>query len=411
MPWLKRWRDWAMHDLWPLYRIGPQPQALHYRYEKAGLLLENQPIPWNAEAVLVEGRVRFDANQNRHKADFVLRLGTDGQRFIPEAMRRDEDDGYHRLLFRLKVPPRTTTVELLWRTRSLAQMTLPVLSEGDFRRQLSLQMPSLHVRLGQRTVACRTYVSTQCDGLVATAVLSSPTSLAPVSDLDLRVEFHSDRGGPAQTLPVQLTSSQLKSRQATITVVPRKPRRLGGWEATWLLGDVPLASQRIKAISKRQFQKSLRLAETRFVLQSVKKEVTLSRLLPDLDGIDRAGPCFLVSSSEPGMAGLCLMQVRAQVPGAVQAPVLHEQEVLITDGPSPFAPGTLDVADLAQISGFELRLKNQVLGVLPLTAAPTALFSSEGGFTPAADFIWSPAADDQLSERLGRLLNDRDGGY
>ena len=53
-PWIKRWRDWAMHDLWPLYRIGPQPQALHYSYEKAGLTLHDQPIPWNAEAVLVE---------------------------------------------------------------------------------------------------------------------------------------------------------------------------------------------------------------------------------------------------------------------------------------------------------------------------------------------------------------------
>ena len=29
-PWIKRWRDWAMHDLWPLHRIGPQPQALHF---------------------------------------------------------------------------------------------------------------------------------------------------------------------------------------------------------------------------------------------------------------------------------------------------------------------------------------------------------------------------------------------
>ena len=36
-PWIKRWRDWAMNDLWPFYRISPQPQAIHYSYEKAGL--------------------------------------------------------------------------------------------------------------------------------------------------------------------------------------------------------------------------------------------------------------------------------------------------------------------------------------------------------------------------------------
>ena len=53
-PWIKRWRDWAMHDLWPMHRIGIPPQALHFGYEKAGLTLYDQPIPWNAEAVVVE---------------------------------------------------------------------------------------------------------------------------------------------------------------------------------------------------------------------------------------------------------------------------------------------------------------------------------------------------------------------
>jgi hypothetical protein len=409
MPWIKLWRDWAMPDFWPLNRIGPQPQALHYCYEKAGLILDNQSIPWNAEAVLVEGRVRLPANQTRQKADFLLRLGKDGQTLLPESMRRDEEDGYQRLFFRVPVPVQTTTAELLWRARSLGQMTLPVLAEEDFRKHLTLQMPSLHVRLGERSVACRTYISTECEGLVATALLASPTSLAPIADMDLRVEFRNERGGPVQNLPVQLSSSQLKARQAMITVVPRKRRGLGAWQATWMLGDAPLASQRIKGITRRSFQQSLRISETRFVLQNDKGQVTLSRLLPDLTGIARVGPCFFLSSCEYGMAGSCRLQVRAQVNGALQSPLLLEQEVLITDGPSPFAPGTLDVADLTDVTGFELRLRGQLLGVLPLTSAPSASFSSEGGFMPAADFVWSPAADDQLCERLGRLMNERSG--
>ena len=53
-PWIKRWRDWVMTDLLPTYRIGAQPRALHFSFEKAGLVLHDQPIPWNAEAVLVE---------------------------------------------------------------------------------------------------------------------------------------------------------------------------------------------------------------------------------------------------------------------------------------------------------------------------------------------------------------------
>ena len=71
MPWIKLWHDWAMPDFWPLNRISPQPQALHYRCEKAGLILDNQSIHWNAEAVLVEGRVRMKPNQSRQKSDFL----------------------------------------------------------------------------------------------------------------------------------------------------------------------------------------------------------------------------------------------------------------------------------------------------------------------------------------------------
>jgi hypothetical protein len=56
--WIKHWLDSKMHDLWPMYRLGPRPQTLHYSYEKAGLTIHDQAIPWNAEAVLVEATVR-----------------------------------------------------------------------------------------------------------------------------------------------------------------------------------------------------------------------------------------------------------------------------------------------------------------------------------------------------------------
>jgi hypothetical protein len=31
--------------------------------------------------------------------------------------------------------------------------------------------------------------------------------------------------------------------------------------------------------------------------------------------------------------------------------------------------------------------------------------TAEGGFKPTPDFAWSSAADDELSERLNRLMN------
>src|SRR6202049_3168011 len=86
-PWIKRWRGWAMRDLWNLFRnSGPQSQALHFSYEKSGLKLDNQPIPGNAEAVVVEANVRLSAPAARQKDDFRLRLGGPaGPAFEPES--------------------------------------------------------------------------------------------------------------------------------------------------------------------------------------------------------------------------------------------------------------------------------------------------------------------------------------
>jgi hypothetical protein len=399
-----------MHEPWPNTRT--LLQALHFGYEKAGLTLDNQPIPWNAEAVLVQAQVRLPGTVVT-RSDFMLRLAREGRTYPADNLRHDEDAGQCRLSFRLPVPNETTSAELCWQERSLGQLVLPVLSKEEFAKRLVLQMATLYARLGEHTVACQSFVSTQCEGLLAGALLTSPTSLVPILDMKLAIEFRPEgsrsgaagQAGPTRIL-VQLNSSQLKSRQALLSVTLPRPRRMGAWLATWMLGDAPLAQQRIRGISKSQFQRSLRVTDTRFVVQSGRGELSLTRRLPGITK-GRLGPCFLVSSREPGMAGLCPLQVRAQVEGAVQPPLILEQDVLITDGPAPFAPGTMDVADLDGVVGFELRLKDRVLGTLPLTPAPTATFSSEGGFAPPPDFHWSAAAEDQLKERLGKLLGER----
>src|SRR5438093_2920644 len=110
-PWIKRWHDWAMRDLWSSHRTSPQPQALHYSFEKAGLTLHDQPIPWNAEAVLVEALVRLPASVARRKADFLLRVGR--QEPLPaESLRRQEGDERYRACFRIATPAQSTTAEL-----------------------------------------------------------------------------------------------------------------------------------------------------------------------------------------------------------------------------------------------------------------------------------------------------------
>jgi hypothetical protein len=406
-PWIKHWRDWAMHDVWSMHRIGPQPQALHHSFEKAGLTISDQPIPWNAEVVLVEALLRLPASVARRKADFQLHV-PGLPPLAAESLRRLEGDDRYRLFFRLATPSRTSTAELVWRNHRLGQLTLPFLSKDDFLDRLRLQMPTLFVRLEGHSVACQTFVSTQCRGLMASAVLTSPTSLVPLLDLGLQVEFRSERGGGVQMVPAQLNSSQLADRQALVAVVPQRfPRRIGTWLATWFLADRPLATQRVRAISLRHFQRSLRVSDTRFVAQGLKGKVSVSRQMPPLEEVSRAGPCFLVSSSEPGMAGVCRLQVRVQVAGAVQAPVVLEQEVMITDGPTVVAPGTLEAADLVQVNAFELQLKGSPLGTLSTSPIPIANFTGEGGFKASADFAWSNAADEELNERLTRLLEER----
>ncbi len=403
-PWIKRWRDWAMNDLWPFYRISPQPQAIHYSYEKAGLTVHDQPIPWNAEAVAVEARLRLPVSAGRRKADFTLRLA--GRDPVPaDDMRRQDTDNHYRLLFRVDPPGVTTTAEVLFRTHVLGQLTLPYLGRDEFLQALRLQMPTLFVRLNDESVACQTFVATQCKGLIASAVLTSPTSLVPLLDVDLAVQFKNERTGTMQTVPARLSSSQLVGRHALVTAAPRRfPRRIGSWQVGWQLGDQMLATHRVRAISTRTFQRSLRVCDARFVLRWAKGNVTLARQVPPDEKPTRVGPCFLVSSREPGMAGICQLQARVQVPGAVQPPLLMEAEVLITDGPTAFAPGTLDMADMAQLTAFDLLMKGQTLGTLSLCPAPTANFTAEGGFKAPHDYAWSTAAEEELTDRLNRLL-------
>jgi hypothetical protein len=404
-PWIKRWRDWAMSELWPFYRISPQPQAIHYSYEKAGMTVHDQPVPWNAEAVIVEARLRLPQSAGRRKADFQLRVA--GRDPVPaDDMRRQHDgDNHYRLTFRAEPPGVTTTAEVLYRNHVLGQLTLPYLGRDEFIQAVRLQMPTLCVRFDNESVACQTFVAAQCKGLIASALLVSPTSLVPLVDLDLSVEFKNERSGVSQSVPARLCSSQLSGRHALVTVAPRHfPRRIGSWVVTWMLADQPLATHRVRSISTRTFQRSLRVTDSRFVLRWPKGNVTVSRQVPPNEKPSRVGPCFLVSSREPGMAGMCRLQVQAQVPGAVQPPLLFEGDVLVTDGPKEFAPGTLDVADIEQLTAFELSLKGQALGVLSLCPAPTANFTAEGGFKPPHDYAWSPAAEEELTDRLNRLL-------
>jgi hypothetical protein len=356
---------------------------------------------------LVEATVRLPPAGPRRKNEFVLRIPGHVP-ILPESLRRDDGDDRHRLFFRFTPPCQSIGAELTYKDRVLGQLTLPALSREDFLRDIELHLPTLAVRMGEHSVACQTFVATQCRGLLASAIVCSQTSLAPLLDLDLHLELRSERGGKVVKVPAALSSSQLAGRQALLTLVPaRFPRRIGTWLATWVVGDRPILTQQLRAISQSAFRRSLRVSDTRFVLQRLNHSVVLARHVPPLDGLKGLGPCFLVSSRELGMAGLCPLRVSTQVTGAVVPPLLCDEEVLITDGPTVVAPGIVDVADLGQVCAFELCTKTGTLGTLSLSPVPTASFNNEGGFKPAGEFSWSAAAEDELTERLNRLFENK----
>jgi hypothetical protein len=54
-----------------------------------------------------------------------------------------------------------------------------------------------------------------------------------------------------------------------------------------------------------------------------------------------------------------------------------------------------------------LCIKGKVLHTLSLCPAPTATFNSEGGFKTPLEFTWSAAAEEELSDRLNKLIEGR----
>jgi hypothetical protein len=393
-----------MSDLHHFGRPRPTEQAVHTRYEKAGLTLYGPPVPWNADAVVVEVLARLPPAA-RQRADFLLRLP--GRDLITaDAIRPDDVDGArHRVFFRLPVPGESVVSEVLWKHRLLATVPITILPADEFLAGLRLINPTTAVRLGTQSVAAQTFVASQCRGLTAAAVLRSPTGLAPLADLGVTVTFRSDRGGVEVVVPAPLTGTQLAGKEALVTAAPAKaPRKSGGYTVVWAVGGRELHTQRLTAIAGRRFIDSLRMSDSRFVSADKAGKVKITRHPPPAGEAVRLGPCFLLASRELGAAGLLSLQVTAAGTNPGQAPLTLEQQILVTDGPAAFAPGLVDVSDLAGLTGFELRHRGRVIGVLSVSPVPSATFNAEGSFKPPPDFAWSNTAEDELTERLSKLM-------
>ncbi len=432
----------------------PASQGLHYSFEKAGLVLDRQPIPWNAEAVLVEAIVSLPNVSADGLREYGLYL-PGGMRIAAETS-RPGSPGQTRVFFRLAVPPHTLPAEVRWRDRSLGQINLPLLTREEFVRGLTIAEPTVHVRLKDGSHACRAYVAAQAKEVIASMMLTSPTSLAPLGDLELSATLvsapsppgtpggegrgeggrnaartlhaHSQNlefsAGPAPSPPtplprstggegsqiiarhvVRLESHQLESRQALVVVPFAKPKpNVTHWDIRWTIGGEVRAARSIRSCRPIEFSRTLRISTTRLYLEGPGGMLPIVRFPPaSWEGITRFGPVFLVSSGIPGMAAQAEFHVRVLRRDRKTILEMPPVTALVTDGPTMIAPGTLAVND--EIDSFELWSGPRRLGTLTVAVMPSASFTGEGGIALGRDdFAWSPEAEDLLQQKLGQLL-------
>lgn len=402
--WIKPWLDWLMNDIVIPRRLAAQSQPIYYRSEKAGLLLDQQPVPWCADAVIVEAIVRFQRKIGE-RSDYALRF-PDGKYITADILRAEEAEKRHRLIFRFDVPATTVTAEITFKNRPFGSITIDVVNQAEFIQDLRLNLPTAFVTLQRRSVACQTFIANQQQGLAANGIVRSRYGLAPLLDLGLSVQFHHLGTSEHVQQIVPLTVTQLAGREAIVGAMPPKlPKKAGEWLIRWHCGTKLLAESRLNTVTAKTFETNLRLCGSRLTLVDDHGRFRLGNDLPN-EGIRRVGPCFLLANKLPGVAGLVPADVHLRVTGAEKPILLFSEDLLITDGPTTFAPGMLDASEVKHATGFELRIRNKVVAVLPLKAIPTAHLTAEGGFIATPEFQWTDAAENELTERLERLLNE-----
>ena len=81
--------------------------GLHVRYEKAGMIFDSLPIPWNADAVIVEANVSLPKAAPCDKQHFTLKLSTNDPPAVAEVILQPKKKAPARVFFRIPVPAQT----------------------------------------------------------------------------------------------------------------------------------------------------------------------------------------------------------------------------------------------------------------------------------------------------------------
>ena len=389
---------------WVARRLGgPYVRTLRFGYEKAGLQVAGEPIPWNADTIWVEAVIQASSGRAWGKEDFHLHV-PDRPPLVPTLVGPADATQGVRVLFRMPPPQRTVSAGLYGKGSLLDELQLPFLSAEEFLQGLRLESPVIFACLGSYSVACRAVVGGQCRGYSAGAVLASRTSLLPIIDMPVQVDFTNVPTSSTQSVTVPLTNAALVGQRAVLSVIPpRRPLWFGKSVIRWSVAERPLGETEIRAIPPEAFRRSLYLVESRCLSGGKRLPGEAAPRGSARENGPGLRPCFLVASREPGVAGLCPLEIRARFRNSASRPVLLKGDVLVTDGPSPCLPERA-FDDEQPVAAFELFSEGDLLGLLMVSPAPAATFTTEGGFQEPEEYTWTRHTEEELTGRLQKLM-------
>ena len=342
-------------------------------------------VPWCAPGVWVAAEVRTTRPAGR--SGFALAGLTNSPVSPCEVVAAG---GLLRLVFRAPNPGGDVTATLLWRGRAIGRAELRVTAESAYRAGLHADC-GVVARLGDCHVAADTVVARQCRGLIAALTLRHADGLLPLSTLGMRAVYARPNHSPVE-VPIRVDATRLVQNSLTVAV-PLPAPGVGRATVTWLVGDIEVARASVRGLSSRRFRTQVRVAEAGFRIASAGEVRTLRHPPPRFDG--PIGPHFALAGRR-GWAGLVNCEVRA-----TGGDLVWRGRVLVT-GESAALPLGMPPAG-GTLLGFELRLGGIVVSTTLARPVPSATFTAEGKFAPPPDFLWTGAADDELSDRLGRL--------
>jgi hypothetical protein len=385
---LKRWAG----EMTRSFR-RPRVRSIEIGYEKAGLVVWRGPVPWNAEAALVEAQIDLPVGIRAEERDFILR-GHGMRSHAPTQC--DWRDGVLRVVFRLPPLPRSTGAEICWRDHPLEYVALAYARVEDFLGSLRLESPIVFGQIGMLSMPCQTLVAGQRIPLLAGGVLESASGLLPLLDLQPRVEISNATSGQKRSIPVYLSATQFTSPRALLAIpLPPTPDTPGPFLVRWIVGGRTLAEREVRVLAPDAFRRSLQAG---------------GPAGPGAPGTERpvrpGDLSFVVSSREAGVVARSRLGIRVQFKGPSLLPHCLEQEVVMGDSA---ALVTIPGEGWQEIESVELSCEGHVLGSIPREIVPQARFNGEGAFVPAPAYSWTPFAEIELEERLQRLIQISSG--